>query len=464
MRTLLPCIIITWLLAMTLACGGGKQTATVSSQPVEYHLPDTLHVGTMYSPTGFFIFKGDTMGYDYDRVCDFARSQGVTLQFHVARNMTALLQMLDDGEVSLLAQEIPVTAEYKARVLHCGAVNETHQVLVQHSGVGAITDVTQLIGRDVYVEQGSKYESRLRNLDNELGGGIHIHTVTADTLTPTDLIQMVSQRKIPFTIVDSDIAQMNLTYYDSINITLAVGFEQRSSWAVARGDTLLASFIDHWAATGNARAYSKQALKHYFEINRGPRPDTVKVDTLPVTPPGAISPYDHLFKQYAQQLNWDWRLLAAIAYVESEFNPNATSWAGARGLMQVMPHTARLFGEDESQLGNPAVSVRLSALILQELDAVMASRTNRENRRKFVLAAYNAGAGHIFDAIELARKYDLNPRVWHENVEQAVLWKMDPEYYNDSVCVNGYCRGTETVDYVVKVENRYEYYKKNFKR
>jgi len=72
--------------------------------------------------------------------------------------------------------------------------------------------------------------------------------------------------------------------------------------------------------------------------------------------------------------------------------------------------------------------------------------------------------GHIFDAIELARKNELNPRVWNENVEEAVLMKMNPEYYNDSVCVNGYCRGTETVDYVVKVENRFEYYRKNFKR
>ncbi len=429
-----------------------------------HHLPDTLNVGTLYSPTGFFILKGDTMGYDYDRICDFARSHGIALRFKVARSMPALLDMLKNKAVDVLACEIPVTAEYRARVLHCGAVNETHQVLVQHSGADVIHDVTQLIGRDVYVEKGSKYESRLRNLDNEVGGGINIHVVEGEAALPTELIHRVSKREISYTIVDSDIAQMNLAYYDSINIQLRVGFEQRSSWAVSLRDQWLADSINDWAASVNAQEYSKQALKHYFEMNRGPKPDSVKIDTLAVTPPGGISPYDQVFKQYAQDMGWDWRLLAAIAFSESGFDPNATSWMGARGIMQVMPKTAKSFGVNENDLFNPEVSIRVASKILKELDGIMRGRTGAGDRIKFVLAAYNAGSGHVTDAIALARKYELNPRVWSENVEQAMLWKMDPEYYNDSVCTNGYCRGTEPVDYVVKVLDRYDYYKKNFKR
>ena len=459
MRHLLTSLLLVALLSLVISCGGSKE-----KPQDQRHLPDTLNVGTLYSPTGFFILKGDTMGYDYDRICDFARSHGIALRFKVARSMPDLLKMLDKRVVDVLACEIPVTAEYKSRVLHCGAVNETYQVLVQHSGIGLIHDVTELIGHDVYVEKGSKYESRLRNLDNEVGGGISIHTVEGEAALPTELIQQVSQRKIPFTIVDSDIAQMNLTYYDSINIQLRVGFEQRSSWAVAKRNQWLADSINLWAASSNAQEYSKQALKHYFEMNRGPKPDSVKVDTLAVTPPGGISPYDPVFKQYAQEMGWDWRLLAAIAYSESGFNPNATSWMGARGIMQVMPKTARSFGVDEKDLFNPEVSIRVASKILKELDAIMRSRTGAGDRIKFVLAAYNAGSGHVTDAIALARKYELNPRVWSENVEQAMLWKMDPEYYNDSVCTNGYCRGTEPVDYVVKVLNCYDNYKKNYKK
>ena len=459
MRRLLPLLLLVWALLGTLSCSHGNKSAEV-----QHRLPDTLTVGTLYSPTGFFILKGDTMGYDYDRICDFARSRGIALRFKVARSMPALIDMLKKRSVDVLACEIPVTAEYKSRVLHCGAVNETYQVLVQHSGPGVIHDVTQLIGRDVYVEKGSKYESRLRNLDNEVGGGINIHTVEGEAALPTELIQRVSRREIPFTIVDSDIAQMNLTYYDSINIQLRVGFEQRSSWAVSRRDQWLADSINEWAASLDAQEYSKQALKHYFEMNRGPKPDSVKVDTLAVTPPGGISPYDQVFKQYAKEMGWDWRLLAAIAYSESGFDPNATSWMGARGLMQVMPRTAQSFGVAESDLGNPEVSIRVASKILKELDGIMRSRTGAADRIKFVLAAYNAGSGHVTDAIALARKYELDPHVWSENVEQAMLWKMDPEYYNDSVCTNGYCRGTEPVDYVIKVLNCYENYKKNYKK
>ena len=459
MRYLLPLVsMVCLLLSLTLSCTGEKTTVQ------QHRLPDTLSVGTLYSPTGFFILKGDTMGYDYDLICDFARSHGIALRFKVARSMPALLEMLKKKNVDVLACEVPVTAEYKSRVQHCGAVNETYQVLVQHSGVGLIHDVTQLIGRDVYVEKGSKYESRLRNLDNEVGGGINIHAVEGEAAVPTELIQRVSRREIPFTIVDSDIAQMNLTYYDSINIQLRVGFEQRSSWAVSKRNQWLADSINEWAASLDAQEYSKQALKHYFEMNRGPKPDSIKVDTMAVTPPGGISPYDPVFKKYAQEIGWDWRLLAAIAFSESGFNPNATSWMGARGLMQVMPKTARSFGVNESDLGNPEVSVRVATKILKELDGIMRSRTGAADRIKFVLASYNAGSGHVTDAIALARKFELNPRVWNENVEQAMLWKMDPEYYNDSVCSNGYCRGTEPVDYVVKVLNCYENYKKNYKK
>ena len=114
MRGILPSLIIVMLLSLTLSCGGSKQPAVPQHQ-----LPDTLTVGTLYSPTGFFILKGDTMGYDYDRICDFARSNGITLRFKVARSMPDLLKMLDMKMVDVLACEIPVTAEYKARVLHC---------------------------------------------------------------------------------------------------------------------------------------------------------------------------------------------------------------------------------------------------------------------------------------------------------------------------------------------------------
>ena len=86
---------------------------------------------------------------------------------------------------------------------------------------------------------------------------------------------------------------------------------------------------------------------------------------------------------------------------------------------------------------------------------------DKDERVKFILASYNSGLGHIFDAIALAEKYDRNPQVWFENTAEALKLKNFPEYYNDSVCKCGYFRGKETLAYVEKVIELYEFYKQN---
>lgn len=442
------------LLCLLPACQGSSKLRP---------LPQTLTVGTLYSPTSFFILRGDTLGYDYDRICDFARAKGITLRFKVADNMNHLIEMLEQDSVQVLAYEIPITAEYKSHVLHCGAVNETHQVLIQPAGDSLLTDVTQLVGKEVWVEKGSKYDSRLRNLNNETGGGIIIRYIEGDTVMSDDLIEMVSERKLPLTVVDSDIAMLNHTYYDNIDISLALSFAQRSSWAVSIQNTWLADSIDAWAQSRNARAYSKNALRRYFEISRSATPrDTV--DLHPVTPEGCISPYDSLFHVYSQMIDWDWRLLAAVGYTESAFDRTVVSWAGARGIMQLMPKTAAAYGVEIDMIEDPEQNMRASVMCIRDLqklfEPLIADTTERV---KFILASYNAGAGHVLDAIELARKYEKEPEVWDGNVEETILWKQNPQFYNDSVCRFGYFRGKQTVAYVAAVEQQYLYYKNKFK-
>ncbi len=451
---LLPLLLV--LLAMEGCVGGAAE--------VEKHpLPDSLVVGTLYSPTSFFILHDDTLGYDYDRICDFARSKGIGLKWVVARNMSQLIGMLQNDSVQVLAYEVPITAEYRAQVHSCGAVNETYQVLIQPTGDSLVTDVTQLVGRDIYVERGTKYESRLRNLDSELGGGINIHTLTPDTLMPEDLIEMVSRKEIPLTIVDSDIAQLNHTYFDNIDISLHVSFAQRSAWAVSKRNVWLGDSIDAWAKSRNAQAYSKAALQRYFELSKSGRHEVA--DTIPETPEGAISPYDEIFKKYGKQAHIDWRLIAAISYVESRFDPRVVSWAGARGIMQLMPKTAQAYGVSMEQITDPDASVMAAVKSLLDLKAMFAPRIESEAQLiKFILASYNAGAGHVLDAIELAKKYEKDPQVWEGNVEETLQWKSNPQFYNDSVCRFGYFRAKETVAYVVDVEQRYNFYQNKFEK
>lgn len=428
-------------------------------------LPDTLRVGTLYSPTSLFFFRGDTLGYEYERISNFAKDKNIKLDVVVAKNMESMIEMLDSGKIDIIAYEIPITAEYKNKVLNCGTENITHQVLVQSIGNSVITDVTQLVGKDVWVEKGSKYESRLRNLDNEVGGGIIIHTISEDSLITEDLIDLVSDGKITYTIVDSDIAKLNSTYYSNIDISMSVSFPQRSSWAVKAEDKWLADSINEWSKLAKSKDEYKKVLKRYFELSKQDTDNSIDEYYAPATykhiKKGVISPFDHIFKEYSKVIGWDWRLLASQAWIESRFDTTVVSWAGAKGLMQIMPGTARAYGLRYGEATNADKNVRAAVACLKDLNIYFAKRvTNKHERLKFIIAAYNSGLGHVVDAMALAQKYGKNPYIWYNNVEEAILWKSNPDFYNDEVCKYGYFRGRQTVAYVKKVLHQYEIFKK----
>ena len=388
-----------------------QSCATSPRVVVETHkMPDTLRVGTLYSPTSFFLYRGDTLGYDYDRVCDFAKAKKIKLQFKVAPNMHTLIDMIKTKKVDLLVYEIPVTAEFNEEVLHCGETNTTYQVLVQPKSRRRISNVTQLVGKTIYVEKGSKYESRLRNLDSEIGGGIDIHTVESDTVNVENLIEGVNNGTIPLTLADNDIAKIDKSYYNNIDIGLDVSFPQRSSWAVNLNDDWLADTIDAWSTSERTMLYTEDIANRYFEQNRTSSSSGSSASAAGgknyVKHSGDISAYDELFKKYARRCPYDWLLLAAIARTESDFSPNEVSWAGARGLMQIMPSGARSLGIDPERLFDPEVNVQCAVSELNYLDRYFSKYvSNSQERMKFVLAAYNGGMSHIVDAIRLAQKY-----------------------------------------------------------
>ena len=419
---------------------------------VQYKLPDTLRVATLYSPTSYFIYRDAELGYDYSLVSQFCKDKSVAFHLVIAPNMSRMIEMLDSGKVDLIAYEIPKTSEYKSRVRHCGVVNYTTQVLVQPliNKKPSITDVTQLVGKDVYVEKDSKYHQRIENLNDELGGGINVHIVDKDTLITEDLIRMVSNGEIPLTIVDSDIASLNKTYYKDLDVSLQLSFSQQSSWAVSSKAAPLAKIIDEWFAQEAPSAKYTELHKRYFELSKNER----RVYTIDFSK-GYISNYDAYFKKYAAQTDWDWRLMAAQAYVESRFDSTAVSWAGARGIMQLMPSTAQGYGLT-SRIAYIDDNIRVASLLLQKLNNLLKKHVeDPQERMKFVIAAYNSGLAHIYDAIALAEKYGMDPKIWDGNVANAVLMKSKPEYYNDPVCKYGYFRGYQTFEYVNSVMDFY---------
>lgn len=416
----------------------------------------TLTAVTLYSSTSYFQYKMQPMGYEYDLIKDFARSQGLKLDVKVAENVGRMVEMLEAGEADVVAYPIPFNNELKQEVRYCGHENISTQVLVQRANKGdtLLTDVTQLIGKEVYVKPGTKYADRLKHLDVELGGGIQIKDIGKDTLTTEDLIEMVSLGEIPYTVSDEDIARLNKTYYWNINVNLQISFMQRSSWIVRKSSPELAAAINAWASDNAGKRTYKAAAKRYFELSKQP----YHADIPPIKN-GHISPYDVLFKKHAKNIGWDWQLLASISYQESHFNPSVVSWAGAEGLMGIMPNTAKALGVTPHQLKDPDTGIRTGVDCLRRFRQGFSKITDPEEKIKFTLASYNAGIGHIYDAQRLAEKYGKDPLVWDNNVAEYIRLKSDPAYYNDPVCKHGYLRGSETYNYVSEVMERFRYYK-----
>ena len=213
-----------------------------------------------------------------------------------------------------------------------------------------------------------------------------------------------------------------------------------------------------------AYAFGVAAVTVLFAVFTRPKPvayDVVETDLVSVDsviPVFHISPYDSLFRVYADTVGWDWKMLAAVAYVESKFDTSAVSAVGAKGLMQIMPVTARAMGIPEGMERDPAESVRAATQYFVYLSHLF-RRIPEGERTNFVLAAYNAGFGHIHDAMRLSHKYGLNRYVWNDNVETYLRHLNDSVYYTDSLCRNGRFVGTETTLFVRKVQHKYSEYR-----
>ena len=262
-----------------------------------------LTVLTLYSSTSYFLYKGEEMGYEYELIKQFAEDNGLKLKVVVAENIGKLIEMLKAGKGDIIAYDIPITGDLKKEILHCGREVITHQVLVQpqKKGYKPLRNVTELIGKDIYVEKDSKYENRINNLNNELGGGINIHLMNRDTLVTEDLIEMVAVGDLPYTLADNNIAKLNKTYYNNIDINLVVSFPQRSSWAVRADSPSLAKAINQWVRKNNNTPQYKNIQKRYFELSKNPlAPAILSLKK------GQISVYDNLFKKYANHFHERW--------------------------------------------------------------------------------------------------------------------------------------------------------------
>jgi len=438
--------------------------------PVEFDLDSIKARGklillTENSASTYFLYRGQTRGFDYELVKDFARSLGVKLEVRLLSDVDKMFELLNRGEGDLIASNLTVTPERSEIVGFSAPLYTSREVLVQRlsppdsAAYPHITDTAQLHLIPIWVHKYSSFYSRLKHMETQAGIPFRIQEAPGQISTE-DLIRLTASGELSATVTDENLAIIQQEEYPELDMSLAISGDEQIAWAVRSNSSQLLEALNSWLGRPavkrkTARLYSKYFASELRTDFRGPY-------VLPNLSDNQISVYDSLFKKYSPQIGWDWKLLAALVYQESRFNPNAVSWSGAFGLMQMMPETAYRFGCDSGQTEEP--SIRAGVKYIQYLDRMWKDKvTNPDERLKFVLASYNIGPGHILDARHIAKHMGMSDTIWDGNVAEALLLKSQEKYYTMPGVKHGYCNTREPYHFVRKIMAVYEHYKQHIK-
>jgi membrane-bound lytic murein transglycosylase F len=388
------------------------------------------------------------MGYEYELLLDLGKRIGVQVEFIVAADIDEAFSQLADGRVDLIAMNLQQNTDTKRVVSFTEPIGSMSTVLVGREKLLSWDS----LGKDtVVVRKGAVYTKQLVQLKDSLDLGFSILEVPDHEEI---LLDRVAEMEVKWTVAEKTVAQTNTTYYDELQLGLDVSKEGPVTWAIRSTSTDLLQLVNTWLVDNKEvfiyRTYAKYFLNSKNQYDRS----TSAYSSLGGN---QISVFDELIQDNAKSLGWDWRLLAALVYKESRFDTSALSYAGAQGLLQLMPVTLERFGVTNPN--DPAESLGGGVRYLQYLDKFWLERVPETNERiKFILASYNIGQGHVEDAWRLTLKYRKNTQSW-KDVSYFLNLKSDPKYYRDPVVKSGYAKGNTAVNYVRDVLALFQSYK-----
>ena len=312
----------------------------------------------------------------------------------------------------------------------------------------------ELGGKTVFVRRESSFYERLNSLSKEIGEKIKIQVVPGE-ISMEQLIEQVAQGTIDYTVADKNIALVNEWQYPNIDASVEVSNEQQIAFALRKNSDSLTVSINNWLKAYQKTVAFKLLYKKYYD-NRSQHAKRINDESFTLSS-GQLTPYDETLKKYAPQIPWDWELMAALIYQESRFNNSALGWGNSFGVMQFMPVTGAKYGVDSTSSARE--NIKAGAKYIRYLSRMWEDKiADSTERVKYVLASYNVGPGHVFDAYRLAQKYNKNPQLWKE-VSYFLKNKSKPKYYKDEVVKHGYCKGHITYKYVKEIMERYQHYK-----
>jgi len=411
----------------------------------------TLRILTRNNAATYFIWRGQLLGFEFELASEFARQHDLKIEVVVAPSHTDLIPMLLAGKGDIITSFMTINDQRRAQGIEFSyPYHKASELVVAPIDAEGLNTPEDLAGKYVAVRPQSSYWYRLKKLQD---AGLQVKLLEAPaTMETEELIQRVGKKQLALTVADSHILNIELTVSDNIKGVFPLAPPIEHGWGVRAGNKELLSKINHFLKDEYRGLFYNMTYTKYFKNSK--KIQNFKEERPDLRADGQISPYDPIIKKYADMYHMDWRLIAAQMYQESRFDPKATSWSGAKGLMQLMPKTAAEMGYHD--LENPDIGIHAGVQYLDKMRSKFSDQMDVQDRMWMALASYNAGLGHVRDAQRLANDMGLNQNRWFDNVEKAILLLAKPEYANKARY--GYVRGTEPVNYVRNIRDRYQAY------
>ncbi len=407
-----------------------------------------LRMITRNNAMTYFIYRGQQIGFEYELMKRFASQHNLNLEIVIPNSHAELLSYLNEGKGDVVASAMTITEERQEQAAFTLPYNEVSELVVVHADGDSIASLQDLAGRTIHVRASSSFYTTLMALRDSVDG-LDIAIVPDDVETE-DILAGVEEGIYDLTMCDSHLLDIERAYGRRLKAALSIK-PTALGWAVRKDNSELLAALNEYIKQEKGGLFFNMMKKRYFKSTRAV---ARAKDSMRVGLSGQLSPYDDLAKKYASQYGQDWRLITAQMYQESRFDPEAVSWVGAQGLMQVMPSTGEQLGFTD--LHDPQESIHAGVKYMHQLINRFDHSLPMEVRIRFALASYNAGYGHVLDARRLAREMGWDPNRWFGNVEKAMRLLSQPGYYERARY--GFCRGGQPVHYVENIQRFYDAY------
>ena len=405
-----------------------------------------LLVLTRNSPTTYYQGPVGPAGIEYDLARAFAKHLGVALRIEVADRSRDIVPMIANNQADFAAAGLAVTPDRLKAVRFTPPYQQVYEQLVYRAGTTPPKDLADLQGQTVDVVAGSSYVERLEQLRQRYPG---LKWETVHDAEAEDLLIEVQQRQALFTIADSNIVMLNRQFYPDLKVAFNLAPPDNLAWAfpISNDNSLYdaaVKFLDNMHRSGKLAAL----MRRYYSARNSFTPMNIETykqkikTTLPI--------YKPLFQASGRKYGIDWRLLAAMAYQESFWDPNAVSPTGVRGIMMLTEPTA-----DNLRIADPlspAGSIDGGAEYIRDMINQLPSHIPEPDRTWMALAAYNVGINHLEDARILTQEQGGNPDSWQDVRKRLPLLALHVWY---SKTKYGYARGYEPVEYVKRIRIYY---------